>query len=574
MASPNAVVLAVIGVSMLLAGYFLYSKFLARRVYQLNDEFVTAAHRYQDGIDYVPTNRFVLWGHHFTSVAGVAPIAGPAIAIIWGWLPAFLWVTLGAVFIGAMHDFGALWASNRNKGQSVGTLSGRYIGRRGRTMFLAVIFLMLVMTITIFAVLMSGLLVDQPTAVIPSWGALIVALGVGVAIYRLRMNLVLVTAVGVAILYALILVGNRVPVELPETFLGLPQQGQWIVLIFIYAAIASVLPVWVLLQPRDYINGVQLFIALGVIYGSVLLARPEVVAPALNDSVPEGTPSMIPLLFVTIACGAISGFHGIVASGTTSKQLDKETDSRFVGYFGTVGEGLLALGSIIAVSAGFQTVAEWRELYSEWNAGGAPAFIEGGANIVSDGIGLDNGLSATLLATIVVLFAATSMDTALRLKRFVVQEIAQVMGFRLNMWAATGVVLVIGLTLAFSTGADGTGGMTLWPLFGTTNQILASVTMSILVVILIRKGRMIWPVIIPMAFVLVMSTLALVQQLGDFWSQQNWLLLSLNIIVLVTALWAFIEAVAAMNRARFLPKETEEQDLAEQLAGSEPQQTR
>lgn len=569
MGSPNAIVLAIIGGGMLLVGYFLYSKFLARRVFQLNDEFMTAAHQYRDGVDYVPTNRFVLWGHHFTSVAGVAPIAGPAIAIIWGWLPAFLWVTIGAVFIGAMHDFGALWASSRNRGQSVGTLSGRYIGRRGRTMFLAVIFLMLVMTITIFAVLTSGLLVDYPTAVIPSWGALVVALGVGFAIYKLRWNLLLVTAVGVAILYALILWGNEVPVVLPETFLGLPQQGQWIVLLFAYSAIASILPVWVLLQPRDYINGVQLFIALGIIYGAVLIARPEVVAPMINGSVPEGTPSMVPLLFVTIACGAISGFHGIVASGTTSKQLDKETDARFVGYFGAVGEGLLALGSIIAVSAGFASVAEWRDLYSEWNAGGAPAFIEGGATIVSDGTGLPPGLSATLLVTIVVLFAATSMDTAMRLKRFVVQEIAQIMGFRLNIWAATAVVLAIGLSLAFSTGADGTGGMALWPLFGTTNQILASVTMSILVVILIKKGRMVWPVVIPMGFVLVMSTLALIQQVGEFYSQQNWLLLALNVIVLVTALWAFIEAVAAMNRARSEPKETEAEDLAEQLAGTQ-----
>lgn len=562
MEPPNAVVLALIGVGMLLAGYFLYSKFLARRVYQLNDSFVTAAHRYEDGVDYVPTNRFVLWGHHFTSVAGVAPIAGPAIAIIWGWLPAFLWVTIGAVFIGAMHDFGALWASNRNKGQSVGTLSGRYIGARGRSMFLAVIFLMLVMTITIFAVLMSGLLVDEPTAVIPSWGALIVALGVGFAIYKLRWNLVAVTAAGVLALYGLIFLGNDIPVVLPETFLGLPQQGQWILLIFLYAAIASVLPVWVLLQPRDYINGIQLFIGLGVIYGSVIIASPSLVAPAINDMVPQGTPSMIPLLFVTIACGAISGFHGIVASGTTSKQLDRETDARFVGYFGAVGEGLLALGSILAVSAGFQTLAEWQETYSEWNAGGAPAFIEGGATIVNDGIGLSTDLSATLLATIVVLFAATSMDTALRLKRFVIQEIAQVMGFRLNMWAATAVVLAIGLALAFSTGADGTGGMTLWPLFGTTNQILASVTMSILAVILIKKGRIVWPVLVPMAFVLVMSTLALVQQLGEFYSQQNWLLLTLNVIVLVTALWAFIEATAAMNRARHEPKESEETNLA------------
>lgn len=320
----NSLVLAIVGVGMMIAGYLLYSRFLARRVYRLDSSFRTPSHELQDGVDYVPTNKFILWGHHFTSVAGAAPIVGPAVAVIWGWLPAFLWVTLGTVFFAGMHDLGALWASVRNRGQSIGSLSARYIGARGSRLFLVVIFLLLLMVNAAFAVVIAGLLVSTPTAVIPTWGALVVAVLIGQAIYRFRWNLPLVSAVGVIALYGLILLGDQVPIVLPESVLGLSPTAFWIVLLFVYAAIASVLPVWVLLQPRDYINGLQLFIGLILLYGSVLILHPEVVAPAVNANVPEGTPGIMPLLFVTVACGAISGFHGIVSSGTTAKQLDKE----------------------------------------------------------------------------------------------------------------------------------------------------------------------------------------------------------------------------------------------------------
>src|SRR5690625_3975322 len=352
----QSLIMAIIGVAILLLGYFFYSKFLAKRVYQLSPDYETPAHKYRDGVDYVPANKWVLWGHHFTSVAGAAPIVGPAVAVIWGWLPAFLWVTLGTVFFAGMHDLGALWASVRHRGQSIGTLSGRYIGSNGRNLFLVVIFLLLLMVNAAFAVVITDLLLTTPSSVIPTWGALVVALLVGQAIYRFRWTLVAVSTVGVVALYGLIILGDAYPVVQPETILGLSSASFWVIVLFLYAGLASILPVWVLLQPRDYINGLQLFIGLGILYVGVLIASPSVVAPAYNSAVPEGTPSIVPLLFVTIACGAISGFHGIVSSGTSSKQLDKETDARFVGYFGAVGEGLLALGSIIAATAGFTSV--------------------------------------------------------------------------------------------------------------------------------------------------------------------------------------------------------------------------
>lgn len=575
----NSLVLAFIGVGMMIAGYLLYSKFLGKRVYGLSENYRTPAHTMEDGVDYVPTNKYVLWGHHFTSVAGAAPIVGPAVAVIWGWLPAFLWVTIGTVFIAGMHDFGALWASQRHRGQSIGTLSGRYIGSRGRNLFLVVIFLLLLMVVAAFAVVIAGLLVSTPSAVIPTWGAILVALLVGQAIYRLKWNLPLVSVVGVIALYSLMVIGDRYPIELPESTFGLPPAAIWIIILFIYGGIASLLPVWVLLQPRDYINGLQLFVGLGILYASFLLTAPTLVAPMVNvpDTSADGSPmpSILPLLFVTIACGAISGFHGVVASGTSSKQLDKETDARFVGYFGAVGEGLLALGAIIATTAGFKSLQQWEEIYSAFGQGGVGAFVKGGGHLVNEGLGIPTSLSATILATMAVLFAATTMDTGIRLQRLVVQEIAEVMGGKLNSAAATIIVLAVGVGLTFSAGGDGSGGMIIWPLFGTTNQLMAALTMSILAVMLTRLRRPTWPILIPLVFVLIMSLWAAVAQIEGFYAKGQWLLLVLDLIILVAACWITVEAFAAMNRARKEPQVTWSDDdldapmtAAESAAGS------
>ncbi len=562
------VLLMTIGLAIFAVGYLFYSRYLANRVYRLDASFATPAHELNDGVDYVPTNKFILWGHHFTSVAGAAPIVGPAIAVIWGWVPAFLWVTLGTVFFAGMHDLGALWASTRNKGRSIGALSARYIGKRGAGLFLVVIFLLLLMVIAAFAVVIKNLLISTPSAVIPTWGAIVVALLVGIAVYRLRWPLLPVTIVGVVTLYALIVLGDRMPVVLPEDFLGMGPATFWILALFVYGAIASLLPVWVLLQPRDYINGVQLFVGLILLFGSVLTATlfsgaaPEIVAPAINTAVPEGTPSMVPLLFVTIACGAISGFHGMVSSGTSSKQLDKETDARFVGYFGAVGEGLLSLGTILAVIAGFRTVAEWDEVYSAFGAGGVGAFVTGGGALMQAGIGLPASLSATVLATMAVLFAATTMDTGMRLLRFVVQEIGDSVKLRISKVPATIVVVVVGLGLTFSQGLGGDGGLRIWPLFGTTNQLMASLTLSIIAVMLIRKRRNPLPALIPLVIVFVLSFWAAIEQLASFAdpAKADWLLFALDVIIIASSVWVAVEAVLAMRRAALEEPEHEDAD--------------
>src|SRR5699024_4289566 len=563
-----------VGLAIFVAGYLLYSKFLGRSIFKLKDTFTTPAHELHDGVDYVPTNKYILWGHHFTSVAGAAPIVGPAIAVIWGWLPALLWVTIGTVFFAGMHDFGTLWASARNKGRSIGALSSRYIGKRGANLFLIVIFLLLLMVIAAFAVVIKDLLISTPTAVIPTWGAIVVALLVGLCVYRLRIPLIPVTVIGVVLLYGLIVLGNSVPVVLPESFLGMSPATFWIVALFVYGAIASLLPVWVLLQPRDYINGVQLFIGLILLFGSVLTAtlfsavKPEIVAPAINTNLPEGTPSMIPLLFVTIACGAISGFHGMVASGTSSKQLDKETDARFVGYFGAVGEGLLSLGTILAVIGGIKSTAAWKEIYSAFGEGGVDAFVQGGGALMENGLGLPASLSATVLATMAVLFAATTMDTGMRLLRFVIQEIGETVKLRITNVPATLLVVVIGLGLTFSQGLGGEGGLRIWPLFGTTNQLMASLSLAIIAVILIRKRRSPLPAMIPLVIVFVMSFWAAIDQLVSFATpgSTDWLLFAIDVVIIIASIWVAIETVLAMRRAYREPPE--DPDADEKLAAT------
>ena len=549
----SAIFLLVVGLGAMAVGYFVYSKFIAEKIYQLDPDFKTPAHEFEDGIDYVPTNRFVLWGHHFTSVAGAAPIVGPAIAVIWGWAPAFLWVVLGTIFFAGIHDFGAIWASVRNKAKSVGALTGDVVGKRARSIFMIVIFLVLLMVNAVFAVVIAGLMMNFPSAVVPVWGAIIVALIVGQMIYRRIMSLAVVSVIGVVALYALIGIGPSVPIQMPTEVAGMSGNAMWILILFGYAAIASLLPVWMLLQPRDYINGLQLFIGLLIMYGALVLLNPTLVAPAFNSDVPEGTPSLIPLLFVTIACGAISGFHGLVSSGTTSKQLNKETDARFVGYFGAVGEGMLALAAILAATAGFATLGDWQAMYTAFGQGGVNAFVEGGAYIIHNGLGLPEVTAATLLTVMAALFAGTTMDTGLRLQRYIFQEWGDIYN---QPWMkkpaiATGLAVGTCLLLAFGAGgADGSGGLIIWPLFGTTNQLLAGLTLLVITVMLVRMKRPMWFTLAPLCFLLVMTILALLLQLRTFWNQGNMFLLVLDIVVLVAAILVAMECASALKRSR------------------------
>lgn len=449
-----------------------------------------------------------------------------------------------------MHDFGAIWASIRNRAKSVGALTGDVVGERARSIFMIVIFLVLLMVNAVFGVVIAGLLINNPGSVVPVWGAIAVALVIGQLIYRVKANLFWVSVVGVAALYLMIYVGPSVPVALPENVMGVSANAMWILLLFLYAAIASLLPVWMLLQPRDYINGLQLFVGLGLLYLAVFIANPAVVAPAINHEVPAGTPSMIPLLFVTIACGAISGFHGLVSSGTTSKQLNKESDARFVGYFGAVGEGALALAAIVAASAGFATLADWQAVYDSFGKGGVAAFVNGGASILSSGLGFNDEVAATMLTVMAALFAGTTMDTGLRLQRYIFQEWGEIYNIKWMGKPLIATVLAVAscLLLAFGAGgADGSGGLIIWPLFGTTNQLLAGLTLLVIAVMLVRKRVTAVYVIWPLVFLLVMTLAALLIQLRSFYLKQDWFLFGLDLVVLVAAILVTLECVSVLR---------------------------
>src|SRR5690554_2604564 len=416
-----------------------------------------------------------------------------------------------------------------------------------------VIFLVLLMVNAVFAVVIAGLMMNFSSAVVPVWGAILVALVIGQMIYRRKIGLITVSVVGVAALYGLILLGPSVPLQMPAEVAGVSGNAIWILLLFGYATIASLLPVWVLLQPRDYINGLQLFVGLIILYGAIVLMNPTMVAPAFNDNVPAGTPSILPLLFVTIACGAISGFHGLVSSGTTSKQLNRETDARFVGYFGAVGEGMLALAAILVASAGFATLADWETMYSAFGQGGVTAFVQGGAYIISNAMGVSDVLAATMLTVMAALFAGTTMDTGLRLQRYIFQEWGDIYNIEWMKKGLPATVLAIAscLLLAFGAGgADGSGGMLIWPLFGTTNQLLAGLTLLVITVMLVHLRRPIRYTLVPLCFVLVMTVIALVLQVRTFYEQGNYFLLVLDLVVLVASILVAMECASALKRHR------------------------
>ena len=574
----SAIALLVVGVFAFLTGYQVYSRYLAKRIYRLDPDFVTPAHEFEDGVDYLPTNRHVLFGHHFTSVAGAAPIVGPAIAVIWGWLPAFLWVVLGTVFAGAVHDFGALWISTRHKGNSIGALTEQIVGARARVLFLLIIFFLLLLVNAVFAVVIANLFVANPGAVLPVWGSLVVAVIVGLLIYRTGVGILWPSLAALAILYLLIWLGQYVPFTLPDVFGFAPGAAQieaaggdlaaaqvaahtdgmragWVIILFVYAFFASVLPVWLLLQPRDYVNSHQLFVALAIIFLGVLVLNPDVVAPAVNTALPADAPSWFPLLFITIACGAISGFHGLVASGTSAKQLNKETDARYVGYGGMVGEGALALTSILATTAGFALVVGvdgWHAHYGSWasaSSGATAAFVSG-VGVLAEGIGIPQGVAVIFAAVVVISFAATTMDTGVRLQRYIISELGAQYKVKAaqNRWVATFVAIAACAVLAL--GLDrGAGGMRLWPLFGTTNQLTGALTLLVVTLFLVKLRRPIWVTAIPMVFLLFMTTWAMVLNLVRYYTDSQAVLLALGGAIFVLELWLVLEAVGALRKA-------------------------
>lgn len=539
--------------------YRFYGRFVGQKIFQIKENAQVPSKKQEDGIDYVPTKKEIIFGHHFTSIAGTGPIVGPAIAVIWGWLPALLWVFLGSIIMGAVHDFGSLILSMRNQGKSISEYAGKYITPRIKLAFFLVVFLELLIVIAVFGLVIAVIFSMYPGSVLPVWLEVVIAIWLGYMVYKRGKSVALYAIIAVVLMYVTVVIGNYLPLELPELW-GVPATGWWTIILLAYAFIASTLPVTTLLQPRDYINSHQLVVAmslmvLGVFGASFASSGLNFVAPAVNAN-PVEAPSMWPFLFITIACGAISGFHSLVSSGTSSKQVSSEGDSLFVGYGSMLMEGALATLVIAATVAGIGLGYEgltgadaWNKHYASWSAAGGlaskvAAFVEGSANMIAT-IGIPKKIAMIIMGVFVASFAGTTMDTATRIQRYIVTEFFSTIKVvpMTNRYAATGVAVVTAAILAFASGANGKGALTLWPLFGAVNQTLAALALFVLTVYLKSKGGLKWVVAgIPALFMAVMTLWASIENQIKFLSDGNMLLTAINIIVILIVLWIIGES--------------------------------
>lgn len=551
--------------------YHTYGKFLARKIFKLRPDAGVPSKQLNDGIDYVPTKKGIVFGHHFTSIAGTGPIVGPAVGVIWGWLPAILWIVLGSIFMGAVHDFGALIISLRNEGKSISEVAAKYINKRVRFLFFIIVFFVLLIVIAVFGLVIASVFSLYPESVIAVWLEIPIAVVLGYVIYKKKFNVNIATILAVGSMYVAVVLGAWLEhiqpglTSIPDMQF-MPATGTWTIILLVYAWVASTLPVTALLQPRDYINAWQLFIMMalltvGVFFASFSGVDFGIAAPAVNKTT-GSIPPLLPMMFVTIACGAISGFHSLVSGGTSPKQLSSESDSLFVGYGSMLTEGGLAVLVIICVAAGIALGkdaeagrAVWDGYYSSWLGakglgGKLEPVVNGAANIMST-IGVPGALGLAIMGVFISSFAGTTLDTAVRVQRYVISEMAE--DFKLpklkGRYAATTIAVLSAAGLAFATGANGKGALKLWPLFGTVNQLLAALTLLVATMYLRKKGglKFIFTAV-PCLVILVITIWAMVITQRRFIARQEYLLITIGGAVMLLAVWMVIETVIVFFR--------------------------
>lgn len=490
----SASILIVVAIGCLSAGYLVYGRFLARK-YGLDAKRETPAHTKRDGVDYVPTKAPVLMGHHFASIAGAAPIIGPIVAAVFGWVPVLLWILIGSIFLGGVHDFSALVASVRHGGKTIGEVIEEHVGKAGKRLFLAFAWFLLVLVIAVFAHAVANVFVKEPATATASFLFIIVALVFGMSVYRYKTPLWLSSIIGIALLVGCIAVGIRYPIEL--------SYNAWKLVLFVYVFFAAVAPVWVLLQPRDYLCSFLLYALLvaGVI--GIFAANPKMTSPAFTTFNVEGKGFLFPILFVTVACGAISGFHSLVSAGTTAKQLNKETDAKPIGYGSMLIEGLLAVIALITATTILKS--DYTSLMGE---GGPIAVFSSGIGSFISHIGVPEKTGVTFAALAISAFALTTLDTATRLGRFMFEEFFEGIGpqaiLSKNRYVGTLATIAVAMLFTF-TGTRAA----LWPLFGSANQLLASLTLLAITVWLTKLGKRTEFVRYPMYFMFCVTLTAL-----------------------------------------------------------------
>jgi carbon starvation protein len=518
----NSLFIAAIGLFLLFLGYRIYGS-LMEKLLGIDHSRRTPAHELNDGVDYVPAKHWtILFGHHFASIAGAGPIIGPVIACLyWGWLGVFIWLIFGSIFLGAVHDFSALIASIRMKGRSIAHVCHDMLGKKAWILFSLFLWLSLILVVAVFASAGALTLVSKPEIVIPAIGIIPVAVLTGFLMYRTANSQILATVIGVLLLVVLIIWGKNQPVDL-SGFTGNPVR-LWIIILLIYAFIASILPVNILLQPRDYLSTFLLFFGLITGYLGILLTHPPIYAPAVTSYSGSGGPFW-PMLFVMVACGAISGFHSVVSSGTTSKQISSEIDSKKIGFGGMITESALGILALIAVAAGLHwTSAQGNPVYSEvMKKGWIVAFSEGFGQLTKPLFGTFGVLIA---ATIVNAFIITTLDTATRITRYLTEELFSIK----SKYFSTLIVILLALYLSLGNWKK------IWPVFGAANQLVAALSLLVVSAYLLARNKKPIYTVIPAIIMLLTSSAALIWQLNSYISDKNYLLSIISALLLILA---------------------------------------
>jgi carbon starvation protein len=521
----------ILAIILYIIAYRIYGSFLDKIV-EIDEKAKTPAHTMTDGVDYVPAKAPVLLGHHFASIAGAGPITGPIAAVVFGWLPCFIWIVLGCIFVGGVHDYFGLITSARHKGKSVGEIIGQYVGKKARTWFLLFAWLALVLVVAVFTILTAQAFAANASVATAGFLMLLIAMAMGFALYRANMSLSLVTVIGIILLFVSIWIGLNSP------FLFF-NQVTWTWILIAYIILASTLPVWMLLQPRDYLSSFLLYVALiGGVLG-ILVVRPTLVYPAYT-SFKTGVGFLFPMLFVTIACGAVSGFHSMVASGTTAKQLDNEKDTRLVGYGAMLLEGVLAV--IALGTAAILTQEGMTTGLAEW--GGAVGIFAHGLGKFLAGLGVPEQTGIVFGSLTISAFLITSLDTATRLGRYCFEELtAEKMPSLSNRYMGTIITVIAGGALAL-TGQWAA----IWPIFGSSNQLLAGLSLMGATAYLAHLGKNFKITYYPMAFMMIVTVVALINLVFTNFGRGNVLLGTVSILLLILASFVVYSGFQALGK--------------------------
>ncbi len=515
----NSLFLVFISIALLLWGYLYYAKRL-EKLWHIDPKKATPAFSKYDSIDYIPAkNWLVIFGHHFSSIAGAGPIVGPVIAVmLWGWLPAIIWVLLGTIFIGGVHDFGSLILSVREGGNSISDIAQHAISKRAKIIFSIFVWLALILVISVFAYFAAETFTKQPKIVLPSLGLIPIAIIMGFLLYQKNINTILATIFGLACLCALVFLGNNFPIN--------GSLRLWIIILFVYCFFASVTPVNILLQPRDYLSSYLLIIGMLAGYVGIFLSKPDISLPAYSSwKTTEGY--LWPAMFITVACGAVSGFHSLIASGTSSKQIANERHIKRISYGAMVAECLVAIMAIICVATIFKPQDNLLGILK--NLGPVAIFGEAyGSNTKA----IFGRYGSFIAITILNAFILTTLDSATRITRYLSQEL---FGIR-NRYVATLIIVAVSSLLALSGKWS-----KLWPAFGASNQLVAALALLVISCWLLSKEKSMKFTLLPGLFMLITTVFALIMQGINYYRNLDITLLIITLALLGLSLFMIYE---------------------------------